>query len=257
MSSLIVVNKEYWNHLPLLHIVPAEKKDQPLPVLTYMHGFTSAKEYNLPIAYLLAEKGYRVILPDSLYHGEREEDLSQGVLEMRFFDIIKQNLDDIEMIYQELVAKGLLEGNRFGLAGTSMGGMTTAAALTQFSWIKAAGVLMGSPKITQYAEYRIALMKEHQPDFPVSDEEVANLLAEIKEIDLSLQAEKLFERPLFFWHGKQDTVVPFEHSYSFYEEVIHLYKNPENIAFFKQLDSGHKVSRFATEEFINWLEYQL
>ncbi|WP_208590523.1 prolyl oligopeptidase family serine peptidase [Gracilibacillus suaedae] len=254
---MIAINKEYWHDIPLLHVVDGEKKEQALPTLTYIHGFTSAKEHNLPIAYLLAEKGYRVLLPDSMLHGDREVDLSHAEREFRFFDIVKQNLDDIESIYQELVAKQLLEGNRFGLAGTSMGGITTAAALTQFSWVKTAGVLMGSPKITAYAEQLIGFMKAQHKELPISDDQLHLLINELKDIDLSLQMEKLFGRPLFFWHGEEDTVVPFDHAYSFYEEAIEHYKNPENISFLKEIGRGHKVSRFAILEFVKWLEYQL
>lgn len=254
---MIAIYKEYWQDIPLLHVVDQEKKEQALPTLTYIHGFTSAKEHNLPLAYLAAEKGYRVLLPDCLLHGERAEDLSSQERQLRFFDILKQNLDDIEIIYQELVAKQLLEGNRFGLAGTSMGGITTAAALTQFSWIKSAGVLMGSPKPHAYAQQLIAYMKSQYGELPMREEEIDVLLEELKEIDLSLHMEKLFGRALFFWHGKEDKVVPFDHSYSFYEEAISHYKNPENIRFLKEIGTGHKVSRFAITEFVNWLEYQL
>lgn len=254
---MIGIYKEFWQDIPLLHVVDAEKKDQALPALTYIHGYTSAKEHNLAQAYLIAEKGYRVILPDCLLHGEREEELPPFEKQLRFFDIVKQNLDDIEVIYQELVAKHLLDGNRFGLAGTSMGGITTAAALTQFSWIKTAGILMGTPKLQTYAKQLIEYMKAQLPEVPMSEGEIAVLLEDLKEMDLSLHMEKLLGRPLFFWHGKEDQVVPFDHAYSFYEEAVSHYKNPENIRFLKELGTGHKVSRFAIKEFVNWLEYQL
>lgn len=254
---MIAISKESWNDIPLLHVVDQEKKEQPLPTLTYIHGFTSAKEHNLPLAYLLADKGYRVLLPDAMLHGDRETDISYKERQLQFFDIVQQNLDEIESIYEELIAKNLLDGNRFGLAGTSMGGITTAAALTQFSWIKTAGVLMGSPKITSFAKQLIEYMKQEQKDFPIPDEQISVLLNQLKEIDLSLQVEKLFGRPLFFWHGEDDNVVPFEQAYSFYEEAINHYKNPENISFLKEMGHGHKVSRFAIVEFVKWLEYQL
>ncbi|WP_163537090.1 alpha/beta fold hydrolase [Gracilibacillus sp. YIM 98692] len=254
---MIVINKEYWNDIPLLHVVDQDKRDKPMPTLTYIHGFTSAKEHNLSIAYFLAEKGYRVLLPDCMYHGDRKEDLSKAELEMRFFDIILQNLDDIEIIYQELAAKHLLDKDRFGLAGTSMGGITTAAALTQFSWIKSAGVLMGSPKISKFAQELVDYMQESLQEFSLSEAEITSLMKQLNDIDLSLQMEKLFGRPLFFWHGEEDEVVPFNHAYQFYEEAIKHYKNPENIRFLKEMGRGHDVSRFAILEFANWIELQL
>ncbi|ENH96167.1 hypothetical protein J416_12177 [Gracilibacillus halophilus YIM-C55.5] len=254
---MITIEKEYWNGVPLLHIAEDDKRQEPMPTLVYMHGFTSAKEHNLPLAYLLSERGYRVILPDSLLHGEREKDISDDERQLQFFDIVKQNLDDIEMIYQELVAHQLLDHDRLGLAGTSMGGITTASALTQFSWVKVAAVMMGSPKIHAYAKQLIDHIQNQSTGIELPEAQINALLEDLKEIDLSLQMEKLFDRPLFFWHGQNDRVVPFDHSYRFYEEAIEYYKNPENIRFLKEMDAGHKVSRFAIIELVNWLELQL
>src|SRR5690625_5630515 len=59
------------NNIPSLVVTSSNKQNEPLPTVIYSHGFTSSKEFNLPIAYLLASAGYRVVLPDSLHHGER------------------------------------------------------------------------------------------------------------------------------------------------------------------------------------------
>ncbi|WP_053220376.1 alpha/beta fold hydrolase [Virgibacillus senegalensis] len=253
---MITVSREKWNEIPLLVVVDAEKSGEPLPVLTYFHGYTSAKEHNLPLAYLLAEKGYRVILPDSMLHGDRAEDLSTNEMNVRFFDIVGQNIKDLQMIKDTLEEKNMLLNGRFGLAGTSMGGITTAAALTQYPWIKASAILMGSPKITDYAQALVDQMKSSS-DFMMTDEEVNAVYRQLEPIDLSKQQDKLYERPLFFWHGEADPVVPFDHAYSFYKEVVPYYKNPESIRFLREVGRGHKVSRFAILETVKWFEMQL
>ncbi|UFU00548.1 prolyl oligopeptidase family serine peptidase [Radiobacillus kanasensis] len=254
---MIVVFKERWQDIPVLTVVESAKKNEALPVLTYFHGYTSAKEHNLPIAYLLAEKGYRVVLPDSLHHGEREDGIPHAERELQFFHIVEQNLKDLSTIKRELDANHLIKEERFGVAGTSMGGITTAAALTQFPWIKVAAILMGSPKIAEYAQQIVNEVKKSMRNFPMSDEQVDEVLQSLQSIDLSKQMDKLMGRPLFFWHGDKDPVVPFDHSYSFYEEVTKQYKNPENIRFLREVGRGHKVSRFATLETVKWLEFQL
>ncbi|MDL4842903.1 alpha/beta fold hydrolase [Aquibacillus rhizosphaerae] len=254
---MIEIHKEYWEDIPVLIAVKSEYQDQPLPVLTYFHGFTSAKENNLPLAYLLAEKGYRVILPDSLYHGERESDIPNDQRQLQFFKIVEQNLKDLQIIKDELTKRALIKNQRFGIAGTSMGGITTAAALTQFDWVKAAAVLMGSPKISDYARELVANIKEVRGELPIAVEELEAIYNSLEQIDLSKQIEKLNERPLFFWHGENDSVVPFAHSYDFYEEATKLYKNPENIRFLREVNRDHKVSRFAIIETVNWFELQL
>ena len=54
----------------------------------------------------------------------------------------------------------------------------------------------------------------------------------LREYDLSLQPEKLENRPLLFWHGKRDPVVPIPLTSQFYQNVKGLYeKKPDNIHF--------------------------
>ncbi|WP_164669495.1 prolyl oligopeptidase family serine peptidase [Virgibacillus doumboii] len=242
--------------IPALVVVDHTKENEALPTLTYFHGFTSAKEHNLPFAYLMAEKGYRVVLPDSLYHGQRESEISAIKKQISFWDIVMQNVKELNVIKEALDEDGLIQDERFGIAGTSMGGITTAAALTQFPWIKTAGVLMGSPKITTYAKTLVDSFKK-MGDLPVTDEMIDHLYEQLEHYDLSKQVEKLEERPLFFWHGENDAVVPFDHSYTFYEDAKPHYHNQENIRFVKEANRDHKVSRYAILETIKWFEKHL
>ncbi|WP_407272398.1 prolyl oligopeptidase family serine peptidase [Radiobacillus sp. PE A8.2] len=254
---MIEIHKQYWQEIPVLIVVDDKHSDSALPVLTYLHGFTSAKEHNLPLAFLMAEKGYRVVLPDCLYHGERDNGVNNKERELHFFYIVEQNIKDLYVIKQELDKRNWIKDNRFGLAGTSMGGITTAAALTQYEWIKTAAILMGSPKITAYAKALISNIRKKEAQLPLSENEIELIFKTLEQIDLSKQMEKLNQRPLFFWHGENDSVVPFDHSYSFYEAVIPSYKNPESIRFLREPGRDHKVSRYAVLETVDWFELQL
>ncbi|WP_369668756.1 prolyl oligopeptidase family serine peptidase [Thalassobacillus devorans] len=254
--DMVTVYREFIEEIPVLVIVEAEKYNQPLPVVTYFHGFTSAKEHNLAQAYLLARKGFRVLLPDSMYHGEREVDQTQEELQFKFWDIVLANLDELKTIKTAIDEKGWTKGKRFVVAGTSMGGVTTAAALTQFPWVDGAAVMMGSPKPVEFAEKMLADVRNMGVEMPITAEEVDELMSSLAEIDLSRQMEKLHGRPIFFWHGDADPVVPFEHSYDFYNEAIQHYKNPENIRFLREIGKDHKVTRFAILEMVDWMDHQ-
>lgn len=242
--------------VPALVIVDHAKEDDALPTITYFHGFTSAKEHNLPLAYLLAEEGYRVILPDSMLHGEREREISSQKKQISFWDIVMQNVEELQDIKKELHSKKRVLNDRFGVAGTSMGGITTAAALTQYPWIKTAGILMGSPKITTYAKTLVDSFKK-MGDLPVTDDVIEHLYVRLEHFDLSKQADKLNERPVLFWHGENDPVVPFDHSYTFYEEARQHYTNQEKIQFIKEANRDHKVSRYAILETVKWFKQHL
>lgn len=253
--QMIGITKKSVGGVPSLVVVDTEKAKASLPTIVYFHGITSAKEHNLPLAFLLAEKGMRVILPDSLYHGERETD---EVSDVRYFlfHIVLQNLKDLHSIKVELEEQGLLLDERIGIAGTSMGGITTAAALTQFPWIKVAGVLMGSPKITTFARELVAFYSK-AGDLPLTEQEVSQLYNSLADYDLSLQVEKLNERPVLFWHGDQDSTVPFDHSHSFYQQVRNEYHDHDKIKFIREEGRGHKVSRYAILETVKWFDMHL
>lgn len=253
---MIGIYTENIQTIPCLIVVDAEKKKEALPVITYFHGFTSAKEHNLPIAYLLAEKGFRVVLPDSMYHGEREPDVPKLKKQVSFWDIVMQNVKELAAIQSFFDSKGLILEDRFGVAGTSMGGITTSAALSQYSWIKVAAILMGSPKITIYAKTLVESFKK-VGDLPVTEEMIENLYEQLEDYDLSKQPEKLNDRPLLFWHGESDSVVPFDHSYTFYDEIQAIYQNKDNIKFIKEPNQNHKVSRSAILETVKWFEKHL
>lgn len=98
--------------IPCLIVVDSAKEEEALPTLTYFHGFTSAKEHNLPFAFLQAEKGYRVILPDSMYHGEREAEISNIKKQISFWDIVMQNVKELKLIKDALDEERLILNDR-------------------------------------------------------------------------------------------------------------------------------------------------
>jgi fermentation-respiration switch protein FrsA (DUF1100 family) len=253
---MIGIYNEYIASIPSLMIVKEQYKQQALPIVVYFHGFTSAKEHNLPIAYLLAEKGFRVLLPDSKYHGEREVEMSTIKKQISFWDIVMQNVKELNTIREHLDQQKLILDNRIGVAGTSMGGITTTAALTQYPWMKAAAVLMGSPKITTYAKTLVDSFQK-EGNLPVSEETIDDLYKQLAQCDLSMQPEKLDNRPLLFWHGESDPVVPFDHAYTFYEDAAKRYDDPKRIHFIKEKNRGHKVSRLAILETVKWFQNHL
>lgn len=253
---MIGIYKKETENIPYLIIVEHNNETVALPTVIYSHGFTSAKEHNLPLAYLLAEKGFRVILPDSKYHGERDEGISMFKKELSFWDIVMQNVKEIKIIKEELEQEGLILNQKIGLAGTSMGGITTSAAMTQYPWISTAAVLMGTPKLTEYAHLLVDHVVKGEK-LPIPEQEIEKILNQLKEYDLSLNMDSLVERPLLFWHGDKDTVVPFNLSYTFYREARKQYKNKNNIKFLKETNRDHKVSRYAILETVKWFETYL
>ncbi|WP_035512603.1 esterase [Halalkalibacillus halophilus] len=248
----IVIERNIIEHIPALVIHDQEQQAAPLPVVIYFHGFTSAKEQNLSIAYLLAEQGYRVVLPDSLHHGERRGDVSDNQVQFDFWKIVNQNLQDLPKLYEWLNEAALLEKNRLAVAGTSMGGITTAAALTQYDWINASAIMMGSAKLEDMAKNLLKGMEEQGIEIPLSQQDIDAQLAGLKMIDFSNQLEKLADRPLFIWHGDRDPVVPYAHAEELYQSLSETGAK-EQVTFVREANRDHKVSRDAMLQLRNWM----
>lgn len=255
---MITIEHAQVEDIPFLHIVDETKHHGKLPLVIFVHGFTSRKEFNLHYAYLLAEKGYRVILPDALHHGDRGTGLAGHQLNTHFWEIIIKTIDELEIVKNYFEKEELIDQGRIGLAGTSMGGIVTLGALTRYRWIKVAVSLMGMPYYEKFALKQIDTLKLHGVNIPLTEEELNELMDKIKELDLSLQPEKLENRPLLFWHGKQDTVVPFAPAYQFYESIQSLYGNvPDRLKFISEEKAGHKVSTNGVLETVKWFENHL
>jgi fermentation-respiration switch protein FrsA (DUF1100 family) len=256
--ELILVEHNHIEQIPILHLAKKSNFDDKLPFVIFAHGFTSAKETNLNYAYLLAEKGFRVVLPEAAYHGERSANLSTQQLSFRFWDIVLQSIDEMDIIRRAFLEKDMIDQNRIGLVGTSMGGIVTLGSLTRYHWISAAVSLMGMPYYEKFALYQIEQLKKNGIELPLSNGRIEELIGKLKMVDLSQKPEKLEKRPLLFWHGKKDPIVPFSYTYDFYETIKPLYKdNPEKLIFITDENSGHKVSREGQLKTVEWFERYL
>ena len=76
--------------------------------------------------------------------------------------------------------------------------------------------------------------------------------------DITLTPEKFARRPVFFWHGKKDTTVPFKNTYTFYLKLRTYYDaNPENLNFVVDNQAGHAVTREGILAATEWLAKHL
>jgi fermentation-respiration switch protein FrsA (DUF1100 family) len=256
--ALVIIENKYIKEIPVLDLARQELREDQLPFIIFVHGFTSAKEHNLHYAYLLAEKGFRVVLPDTLYHGERSAGMSGNDLNFRLWDIVLNTIAELNIIKEAYEDRKLIDPERIGLVGTSMGGIVTLGALTQFDWVKTAVSLMGMPYYEKFAQWQLDELHKNNIEIPMNEEEVTDLMETLRVRDLSLQPEKLGKRPLMFWHGKKDSVVPYSYTYQFFENIEPLYNDaPEKLRFITDEQAGHKVSREGVLETVKWFETHL
>lgn len=89
----------------------------------------------------------------------------------------------------------------------------------------------------------------------MDDAEVQKQLDMLKPYDLSLNQDKLNARPLMFWHGAKDPIVPYTFAYNFYQDTKPAYENDKDkFVFILDENAGHKVSRPGVLQTVNWFE---
>ncbi|MET3507740.1 alpha/beta fold hydrolase [Halalkalibacter oceani] len=253
---MVIIRNRNIAHIPVLDVVKAELEDQGAPAVFFLHGYTSAKEHNLHVAYLLAEKGFRVLLPDALHHGEREGRLFGRERDLAFWEIVLTSIKELEQMKDALVAEGSVDANRLGVIGTSMGAITMYGALAAYPWIQTAVSFMGTAYYETYAKAQIAMLEQ---DGELLDTELKQrVLSQIRPFDLSQQLDKLAGRPLFIWHGTEDQVIPFPFSEKLHETIAASYQDkPDHLHFSAEANTPHKVTRTAVLKSVSWCEEHL
>lgn len=253
---MIQIQNENIGEAPSMIVEKTSIQGKKAPLIVYLHGYNRAKEHGLTAAYLLAEAGARVVVPDALYHGERQGDVSKSTREREFWNIIIQNVQDLSAIQSYFKDKELLLEDKFGVGGTSMGAISTGVALTIHDWIDCAGMLMGTAHVVEYAKILLEDIGGAE-SFGVSEVELEAIFKELKAIDLSQNLEKLNERPLFMWHGGQDEVIPKQFMDDFYISAKQKYKNSDLLHYEEEAQRGHKLSRSAILKFTDWFTQHL
>ena len=144
-SNNIIEEKIHIGEIPAILFRPKENK-KLLPTIILYHGWGSDKESQRIRGFILSAVGYQVIIPDAIYHGERNPIDHEATENMGkyFWETILKNLDEVENIVNELVLQYDADGDRIGVIGNSMGGFTAAGVFTHNPKIKASVVFNGS-----------------------------------------------------------------------------------------------------------------
>ena len=232
------IEEQRWAEIPVLYVAE-ESMDTNTPLVFFLHGHMSAKEHNLHYAFQLVKNGVRVVLPDAIYHGERTTNLSETEYNLKFWDIVFQSIKELHILYTFANEQGILNTNKVGVMGSSMGGITTSAALTKYDWIQSAAICMGVTSVSKLAEHQLQTIKISGQPLVLSDEQKAQATAYLQALDLEKYPEIFTTTPIIFWHGEQDHLVPMKFSYPYFEQNL----TKTKAEYVKEEKASHKVSR--------------
>ncbi|CNJ10237.1 MULTISPECIES: esterase [Yersinia] len=234
---MIEMSLENIKGIEVIHAAPVGKRQQPLPTIFFYHGYTSSKEVYSYFAYAFAQAGFRTIAPDADMHGARfnGDDTER---QSHFWAILKSNIDELPALKQHYQQAGLIEGERIGVAGASMGGMTTLGAFARYPWVRVAADFMGSGYFTSLAK---TLFPPLNAGRQVSSAEFQRRLLPLADYDLAHQLEKIADRPLLVWHGEADDVVPAAESARLVQE-LRASGRDNHLTYLTEAGIGHKIT---------------
>ncbi|AJI81664.1 esterase [Yersinia enterocolitica] len=234
---MIEMSLENINGIEVIHAAPAGQRQQPLPTIFFYHGYTSSKEVYSYFAYAFAQAGFRTIAPDADRHGARFDGNETQRLS-HFWEILKSNIDELPGLKQHYQQAGLIDGDRMGVAGASLGGMTALGAFARYPWVSVAADFMGSGYFTSLAH---ALFPPLDAGRELSPAQLERRLAPLADYDLSHQLEKIAERPLLVWHGEADDVVPAAESARLVQ-ALRVSRRDNHLTYLTEAGIGHKIT---------------
>lgn len=130
-------------------------RDNGAPTVLYYHGFTGGKEDGAAVLSALAGAGFLAVGIDNVGHGERRlpnfeqqfSGLGPGAeLEARFLTLVRATALEVPSVLDALIASGMADTERIGVAGWSMGGFIAYAAITVDRRVRAATPILGAPE---------------------------------------------------------------------------------------------------------------
>ncbi|WP_426596212.1 esterase [Pectobacterium brasiliense] len=225
-----------------IHAAPAGRREQPLPTIFFFHGYTSSKEVYSYFGYALAQAGFRVILADAAMHGARYDGNDARRLR-HFWDILQSNIEELPGYVAEYRERGLIDGERIGVCGASLGGMSALGCMARYPWISAVAAFMGSG-------YFSTLSSALFPPVPANSEEnqsvLQTLASKLADYDVTTRLDMLSDRPLLVWHGEADDVVPAAESARLYQ-ALQARDKLANLTYLTEPGVGHRITPTALQ----------
>lgn len=218
------------HQLALLATAPALLCYQDTPesaanngTILFYHGFTMKKEDFEMDRQVLASLGFLVVSLDNVGHGERRyldfderfnetRSISEPeAIEADFLQAVRETALEVPAIIDDLVQRGWARIDRLGIAGVSMGGFITYAAIVAEPRLRVATPILGSPE-----------WKLPRPDSP------------------HLHPDRFFPIALLSQAAANDETVPARFARTFHEGLTDLYATaPDRLKYIEYPDEGH------------------
>jgi dienelactone hydrolase len=233
----VVVRERKISDIALIEAYGNDGKPRKPMVIIY-HGYTANREQLIIHAYRLAKEGFVVVLPDAYNHGDRR--IEGTVCDL--FEAIEKSTQDINVIIDSYAENNLVDIERVGLTGYSMGGCITYNYLIQKDRrISAAVPIIATPDWVALISTNSG--KEILKSTNVkNDEDLERLKGEIGKIQPMEKYQLMSGIPIKILNGEIDAIIPVEGVKKLHELLEPEYEDKEDISIKIYPGVGHAIT---------------
>lgn len=218
------------------------------PLIFFIHGITKNRFLGVyDIGIELSRRGYVVCCIDSFLHGERTTDEFQSLpykqKEKYASDIIFQNTKDIEKLINYFSEFEYVDTDKIGITGISLGGMTSAFALSQIPDIKVACMMIATANLVDLVNFNFPGFLDQSPDKK----------ALMTKINPTNNVDKFSNKPLLMLNGSLDKRIPIELVRNAFEEIKQGYTDKEIIKL-TEYECEHETPLKMRIEMFDWFD---
>ena len=233
--------------IPCIYFSPRQSFEKTRTIIFY-HGWSSSKERQRMRASILSSFGFKVLLPDALYHGERKALKNYNLLASQkyiFWDIVGRNREESSILIDGLVRDYGADPLGIFVMGHSMGGITSGGVLVKNRRVAGALILNGSCDYKMSNEiFKTSIFKNREPSMVLDDK--------ILSYSPKENVESILDRPMLILHGEADSLVDIRPQAKFFKMMREDY-GKKDIDFIAYENLNHYVTVDMMEESISWL----
>ena len=145
--------KKVINSIPLLFVAKDSiEQAKERGTVFFFHGFTANKDVQKPDLEMFAKEGYLLIGVDNWGHGDRLHsdfenhfDPDGEYIEQRFIEAVEKTAIEVPALIDALIDQNLVNADKLGLIGISMGSFISYKVLVTETRISSAALFIGSP----------------------------------------------------------------------------------------------------------------
>ncbi len=240
------INEVMIGKVPAIIIEPKEETNK---TLVFYHGWGSDNERQIFRGNIFASYGYRVVLPEARYHGERnEEKLDHGDKEVEgkyILKVIMHNIEEAPSIFNYIEEN--YTGSEIAVGGHSMGAITAGGLYAFKKDLKMAFIFNG---INNWKELVRGVNElKNQDKIDEREFRINEFFLDMNPMD---SPEAFKDRPLVLYNGEDDDVIDPAGQESFVKEVEKVYEDKKLLDFKLFEMTGHQVTTQMLEEAIKF-----